>query len=551
MLQRFKSSSTKQSCCELCNDLPNVGKVDDKRLIPMVTQTSRLFIALITTLSWVALDAAAAELVRWTQTRVLEAPEAFQAAAADAKHVYAISSTEVAKYDRESGKRIAVSTGEAKHLNSGFFWEGRLFCAHSNYPQQPEQSEIKVLDLETMRLETYRDFGNFGGSLTWAVRHVDHWWCNFAHYGKDNGQTFLVKFDGKWQEQGRWTYPPELIRELGDFSLSGGIWLDGSLLVTDHDHPVLYRFQLPTEGQVLKFVDKQPAPFTGQGFAIDPRGGLVGIQRAKRQIVFASRNETKQENDKIASWNGYEQRTFTVDGRNCLLVVPKAPAEEKPWIWRAEFFGHEPQADLALLDRGFHVAYIDVQNLYGAPKALDAMDRFYAHLVETRGLSKKTVLEGFSRGGLFALNWAARNPDRVACIYNDAPVCDFKSWPGGRGKGKGSPGDWKLCLEAYGLSLAEGLAYRRNPVDNLEPLAKAKVPLLHICGDADDVVPIEENTRLLERRYLALGGDITVIAKPGVGHHPHSLRDPKPIVEFIMKHALGKPAEKNSSPPKP
>jgi hypothetical protein len=39
-------------------------------------------------------------------------------------------------------------------------------------------------------------------------------------------------------------------------------------------------------------------------------------------------------------------------------------------------------------------------------------------------------------------------------------------------------------------------------------------------------------------RYRQLGGDITLIAKPGVGHHPHGLDDPTPIVEFIARHAL-------------
>jgi pimeloyl-ACP methyl ester carboxylesterase len=241
--------------------------------------------------------------------------------------------------------------------------------------------------------------------------------------------------------------------------------------------------------------------------------------------------------DRVSAWNGFERLDFTVDGRAALLVRPKEAAGGRPWIWRTEFLGHEPQADLALLAKGFHVAYVNVQNLYGAPAALDAMDRFYAHLTSERGLSGKPALEGFSRGGLFSLNWAAHRPDRVACIYNDAPVCDFKSWPGGKGKGKGSKGDWERLLKAYGLSEEQALAYKLNPVDNLRPLAQAKIPLLHVCGDADDVVPLAENTALVEARYKALGGDITVLLKPGVGHHPHSLRDPAPIVDFVLKHA--------------
>jgi pimeloyl-ACP methyl ester carboxylesterase len=237
-----------------------------------------------------------------------------------------------------------------------------------------------------------------------------------------------------------------------------------------------------------------------------------------------------------SQWLGFDRYDFTVDGRNCFVVAPKVAAPGKPWIWRTEFFGHEPQADLALLKKGFHAVYIDVQDMYGSPRALKHMDAFYDQLTRQHGLSKKTVLEGFSRGGLFAFNWAAAHPERVACIYVDAPVCDFKSWPGGKGHGSGSPVDWQKCLKVYGLTEAQAMAYRYNPVDNLEPLAKARIPLLHVAGDADDVVPLAENTAMVEKRYKALDGPITVIVKHGIGHHPHSLQDPTPIVEFVLQN---------------
>ena len=73
-------------------------------------------------------------------------------------------------------------------------------------------------------------------------------------------------------------------------------------------------------------------------------------------------------------------------------------------------------------------------------------------------------------------------------------------------------------------------------MDNLAALASAKIPLLHVCGDADKVVPFAENTQLLQQRYEQLGGEIKVIAKPGVDHHPHSLKDPAPIVDWILAH---------------
>jgi pimeloyl-ACP methyl ester carboxylesterase len=179
---------------------------------------------------------------------------------------------------------------------------------------------------------------------------------------------------------------------------------------------------------------------------------------------------------------------------------------------------------------------MDVVELLGNREAVAHWNAFYDYLTGQHGFARRTVLEGMSRGGLYVYNWAIANPDKVACIYADNPVCDFKSWPGGKGKAKGSAADWAACLKVYGLTEAEAMTFRGNPIDNLAPLAKARVPLLHVCGDADDVVPMEENTTILADRYRKLGGPITLIVKPGMGHHPHSLKDPAPIVEFILKH---------------
>lgn len=230
------------------------------------------------------------DTIVWRQTRELPAVEAVQAAAADEQFVYAINNTVVAKYDRLTAQRLAQSTGAAQHLNSGFFWQGRLFCAHSNYPTVPEQSEIRVLDVATMQLTTFKDFGDFGGSLTWCVRHEGDWWCHFAKYGERNRDSFLVRLGPDWQVRGRWTLPDELVAQLGRYSLSGGIWHEGTLLVTGHDDPVLFRLRVPKSGQVLELLGSEPAPFTGQGIAADPvTGGLLGIHRAQRRVLFAER----------------------------------------------------------------------------------------------------------------------------------------------------------------------------------------------------------------------------------------------------------------------
>ena len=143
----------------------------------------------------------------------------------------------------------------------------------------------------------------------------------------------------------------------------------------------------------------------------------------------------------------------------------------------------------------------------------------------------------------------SENPEKVAVIYGDAPVCDFKSWPAGKGKGKGSPKDWAELLTSYHFAdEAEALAYTFNPIDILPVLATAKIPLIHVVGDKDDAVPVAENTSIVEQRYRALGGVIEVIHKPNAGH-THGLPDSTPVVKFIMEHSL-KQFEKPKKPTK-
>lgn len=147
------------------------------------------------------------------------------------------------------------------------------------------------------------------------------------------------------------------------------------------------------------------------------------------------------------------------------------------------------------------------------------------------GLSPEVTLEGFSRGGLYALNWAIKNPDKVACIYLDAPVCDVFSWPGRKNAQL-----WSDLLKEWNLTDGAMDAFAGNPVDNLAPLAEAGIPVLAVCGDADKVVPFRKNMDVVRSRYLALGAPVDVIIKPGVDHHPHSLENPESVVDFILRN---------------
>jgi hypothetical protein len=95
-------------------------------------------------------------------------------------------------------------------------------------------------------------------------------------------------------------------------------------------------------------------------------------------------------------------------------------------------------------------------------------------------------------------------------------------------------------LSAYGFkSDAEALAYRGNPIDELAPIARAKIPIRHVICLNDRVVPPEQNTLEAKRRLQKLGSDIDVVSvKESAdfeGHHfPYPEVDAS--VRFIMDH---------------
>ena len=152
------------------------------------------------------------------------------------------------------------------------------------------------------------------------------------------------------------------------------------------------------------------------------------------------------------------------------------------------------------------------------------------------GFSKKVALEGMSRGSLIVYNWAAKNAKKVACIYADAPVMTLQSWPLGQVSNEGYRKDIDKMLQAYGFSSeAEARQWKQNPMDHAAVMAKAGIPILHVVGDVDETVPYRDNTEIFEAKMKRLGAPIQVIHKPAIAHHPHSLNNPKPIVDFILK----------------
>jgi sialidase-1 len=241
------------------------------------------------------------------------------------------------------------------------------------------------------------------------------------------------------------------------------------------------------------------------------------------------------------SWKGFERVNLTIGPHKAYYVNPKKALEGNPWVWRASFPDWHTDIDSILLTKGFHIAFVNVDDQYGSPYALQVWDTFYNYLTTKQSFAGKVALEGVSRGGLYVYGWAKRNPDKVSCIYNEAPVCNIKSWPGGKLSAPGDANLWKQLQQAYHITEQQALDYKDNPIDNLAGLAAFKVPVMHIIGINDQVVPNAENTNILAQRYTALGGPMMiypVTAGPQElnGHH-FPIEHPEQWADVIMGYS--------------
>lgn len=230
--------------------------------------------------------------------RSFDSPEARQGVAVGAQYVFTINNTAIAKHDKATGELLArweAPEGSGViHLNSGVVKDGRLYCAHSNYPEVPMRSSLEVFDAATLEPVERIELGETNGSLTWMDWHEGHWWGCFAHYShrppedKTHRDTTLVRFAGGWRAEQTWTFPGTVLERCAPYSLSGGSWgPDNVLYATGHDRPELYALRVPGGGGLLQLRDTIAAPMHGQAIAFDRTGsGLVyGIQRKARRVV--------------------------------------------------------------------------------------------------------------------------------------------------------------------------------------------------------------------------------------------------------------------------
>lgn len=246
----------------------------------------------------------------------------------------------------------------------------------------------------------------------------------------------------------------------------------------------------------------------------------------------------------MKQWNGEE---FTTDwhgfsfcegefmGRPYVVVKPKPGTANGKWVLKTEYFGAFPETELALLARGYHVANVKTKTRWCLDEDTEAQAAFVDFVHKEFGLSEKCIPVGMSCGGMQAIFLAAKHPDKVSCMYLDAPVVNYLSCPFGFGK-KTTPSLAEEFINARGIDAISILSFRHHPLDFFSALTAQDIPAILVSGDSDTVVPFDENGRLLQDAYTKAGRTIETHIKPGGDHHPHGLPDCSPIVDFIEKY---------------
>jgi lysophospholipase L1-like esterase len=277
---------------------------------------------------------------------------------------------------------------------------------------------------------------------------------------------------------------------------------------------------------------------TGAGKKEGPEPRPIKLQGYRNPVQFRNIWVHALDLDEafIATGSVSVRENFRVEGHDAFVIVPAQSSTDRPmpWVWYAPTLQGQPDVAMNwMFDRfgeaGIAVAGIDVGESYGSPTGRAIYQRFYEELVDTRKFSKKPVLVPRSRGGLMLYNWAAEHPESVAGIAGIYPVCNLASYPG-----------LERAAGAYEMTAAqlETNLHDHNPIDRLAPLATAGIPIFHIHGDVDTVVPNADNSAILAQRYEKLGGTVQLEVAEGQGHNMWTgFFQHEPLIEFVVAHS--------------
>lgn len=213
--------------------------------------------------------------------------------------------------------------------------------------------------------------------------------------------------------------------------------------------------------------------------------------------------------------------TFSVNGHTATVLIPENFNGE--WIWKTEFFYAFDKAERDLYNLSYGRVYYEISDKYGSPDAVNLMNDFYNEFIKRYpDMNKKCHLAGFSRGGLYAFNFAMKYPSRIKSMYLDAPVLDLRSWPRTDPKYNEVYLHEQVMAEYGFKSEEEFLSYKLYPVEQLKEYFALGIPTLLIAGMQDTTVAFSENSQKMIDYCVNDNIALTFYAKLDADHHPHS-----------------------------
>lgn len=224
---------------------------------------------------------------------------------------------------------------------------------------------------------------------------------------------------------------------------------------------------------------------------------------------------------------------FTFEGMESIIVLPDAEPNGK-WALKTEYWHAFPDMEIMLLQKGYHVAYVTNETRFATDADCDRKARFVRYISTEYGLSSKCIPIGMSCGGAHAVRFAGLHPECVSCVYIDAPVLNYCSYPGKIGDEECERVWEREFVIAYpDIKRSDLLNFPRHPLNCSQTIIDNNIPILMVYGTEDTDVIYEENGALLEDAFSHTDL-LTTIRIEGRGHHPHGMiGDDAPIVEYI------------------
>lgn len=229
----------------------------------------------------------------------------------------------------------------------------------------------------------------------------------------------------------------------------------------------------------------------------------------------------------------FKCKEFIFGERRARIFYPKGEPNGKI-VLKAEYLAAFPYFDVAMLERGYYLIFIEHQNRWASDDEIEVMAEFVRYCAKELNASERCIFEGMSCGGLQAAKLAEAYPELCAVMYLDAPVLNILSMAGlGECKNEAVDQFWREIVATYDVDRSSITAFRESPIDHMDVLIENNIPVYLLYGNADDIVLFAENGMILEKFYKKHGGTIKVVSKSCMGHHPHCLEDPTPIIEFV------------------